>query len=395
MKNGFQMILISSICLDENNPALIIIFIFKVGIMSDSGQRKEVLWINTLKGACILLVVLHHTIITTFIPSMAHLSAGSLPAKLWVGFNTYISPLRMPAFFFVSGLLAASAISKKAWSEVFSKKFSNIVYLYILWGVIQWVSISHISGFLGEKLSGAKNAAYADSPLEFVKLLAFSMTSLWYLYALAGYFLVAKLFHKQRVALLMLAVALNYAAQFSLIPGWGPASVAQNFVFFLTGAFFSQSLIQLSEFNRRSALILAAIALVGVAHHALGLYKNLFYCLLAIVAAIMFCRALNARFNMHWLNWIGRNTLQIYVLHRIFIELLGLSLLTLAVSWGLFDNATFSRAWALLLPPLAVASCAALSLLCWSLLNRGPGRALFLYPRLMKKSPAASPATVK
>jgi len=28
--------------------------------------RNEVLWINTLKGACILLVVLHHSIITTF-----------------------------------------------------------------------------------------------------------------------------------------------------------------------------------------------------------------------------------------------------------------------------------------------------------------------------------------
>lgn len=361
--------------------------------MSASGQRKEVLWINTLKGGCILLVVLHHTIITTFIPSMAHLTAGTLAAEIWVGFNQYVSPLRMPAFFFVSGLLAASAISKKSWSEVFTKKFSNIVYLYILWGIIQWVSISHISGMLGEKLSGAKNAAYAESPFEFIKLLAASMTSLWYLYALAGYFLVAKLFYKQRVALLVLAVAVNYATQFSLIPGWGPASVAQNYVYFLVGAFFSQNLIALSDFSRRSLLTLLALALIGAAHHALGLYKNLFYCTLAIVAAIMLCRALNNRFNMQWLNWIGRNTLQIYVLHRIFIELLGLSLLTLAVSYGLFENPAFSGGWALLLPPLAVATCVALSLLCWAMLNRGPGKALFTYPRLLKKpSPAPSVA---
>lgn len=64
------------------------------------------------------MVVLHHSIITTFAPSLHHLTAGLLPAHWWVAFNTYLSPLRMPAFFFVSGLLAASSITKKSWKEV-------------------------------------------------------------------------------------------------------------------------------------------------------------------------------------------------------------------------------------------------------------------------------------
>ena len=113
--------------------------------------KKEVLWINTLKGGCILLVVLHHTIITTFAPSLHYLTAGIAPAEWWVAFNKYLSPLRMPAFFFVSGLLACSSIVKKSWQEVFTKKFSNIVYLYLLWGVIQWLSIHYIATHLGEK----------------------------------------------------------------------------------------------------------------------------------------------------------------------------------------------------------------------------------------------------
>jgi len=171
--------------------------------------RKEILWINTLKGGCILLVVLHHAIITTFAPSLHHLTAGLLPAQGWVAFNTWLSPLRMPAFFFVSGLLAANAVVKKSWQEVFTKKFSNIVYLYLLWGVIQWLSIHYISTHLGERLSSSKNAAYADSPLEFIKLLMLSMTSLWYLYALAGFFLVTKLFHQQKRFLLAAAIAAN------------------------------------------------------------------------------------------------------------------------------------------------------------------------------------------
>ena len=350
-----------------------------------SNARNEVLWINTLKGACILLVVLHHSIITTFAPSLHHLTAGIVPAHWWVTFNTYLSPLRMPAFFFVSGLLAASSIVKKSWKEVFTKKFSNIVYLYLLWGVIQWLSIHYISTHLGERLSSTKNAAYADTPFEFLKLLLTSMTSLWYLYALAGFFLFTKLFHRQKMALMALAIVATYAAQFSLIPGWGPASVAQNYLYFLLGVFFSQSLIEISQLKRQHWLLLAGIAVIGVVHHVGGIYKNPFYSLLTIVFGIVACRFLNERLNMAWLNWIGRNTLQIYVLHRIFIELLGLSAIAVALHYGWFGNAVFSWAWALLMPITGVALCVTVSLLVWSLLNRGPGRILFLYPRLLRK----------
>lgn len=351
--------------------------------------KQEVLWINTLKGACILLVVLHHTVITTFIPSLSHLAAGIVPADIWVVFNKYLSPLRMPAFFFVSGLLAASAISKKSWSEVFTKKFVNILYLYILWGVIQWLCIYHISAHLmGQKLSSAQNAAYASSPLEFVKLLALSMTSLWYLYALAFHFLAAKLFNRYRWALLVAAIVVNYATQFNLVPGWGPNSVMQNYVYFLLGAFFSHKLVEISQLSRRHLALLAVMLLLGVAHHAAGMIKNPFYCTMAIIFSIVLCRAMSNRFNMAWLNWIGRNTLQIYVLHRIFIELLGLTMLTLAVKYSLFDNPTFSLSWALLLPPFAVSITTGLSLLAWKLLNRGPGKALFIYPALSGKPEA-------
>ncbi len=130
-------------------------FIALSGRYNDSLQEGNPL-INTLKGGCILLVVLHHAIITTFAPSLHHLTAGLLPAQGWVAFNTWLSPLRMPAFFFVSGLLAANAVVKKSWQEVFTKKFSNIVYLYLLWGVIQWLSIHYISTHLGERLSSSK-----------------------------------------------------------------------------------------------------------------------------------------------------------------------------------------------------------------------------------------------
>ncbi|HBU5930218.1 TPA: acyltransferase family protein, partial [Klebsiella quasipneumoniae subsp. quasipneumoniae] len=140
--------------------------------MSTQEKNGTILWVNTLKGACILLVILHHSIITTLIPSIDHLSAGILPAKLWALFNKSVSPLRMPAFFFVSGLLASSSVLKKSWPDVFTKKVVNLLYLYVLWGMIQWLFIKKvITEPMGIQLSDADNSAYATSATDFFELL--------------------------------------------------------------------------------------------------------------------------------------------------------------------------------------------------------------------------------
>ena len=49
-----------------------------------------------------------------------------------------------------------------------------------------------------------------------------------------------------------------------------------------------------------------------------GLDKSLFMCIIAVLVSVAACRWLNAHFSMRYFNWIGRNTLQIYVIHRIF-----------------------------------------------------------------------------
>jgi len=60
-------------------------------------------------------------------------------------------------------------------------------------------------------------------------------------------------------------------------------------------------------------------------------------------------------------------------------------MLSLAVKFGRFDNQGFSLAWALLRPIFAVSITTCISLVAWNLLNRGPGKALFMYPRLLRK----------
>lgn len=354
--------------------------------MSEHNGRRDVLWINTLKGACILLVVLHHVIITTLEPSMLYLSSGGWVAKIWHYFNQIISPLRMPAFFFVSGLLAINAINKKSWSDIFTKKIGNLFYLYLLWGVLQWIFIKGIiTKFAHQQLSDSVNSAYSDSMVDFLFNLVTAMTSLWYLYALAGYFFISKVFKKYKGLVLIVAIVLNYLSVFGVFSGWGVTSLAQNIIFFVLGVFYSGAIIQLAKFNMRNFVLWLIVTLFAVLNMYFGFYKNVFMSVIAIIFAIIICELFNSLFNMSWLNWIGRNTLQIYVIHRVFIEALGLGVLFLGVNLHFFDYKAFSFLYSLLFPFFAVSICTIASIFTWKALNKGVGKSLFIYPALIHK----------
>jgi uncharacterized membrane protein YcfT len=351
----------------------------------NNSYKKEIAWVNSLKGACILLVVLYHVVLPGYAEMMTHLTAGFLPAKLWIAFNNYLSPLRMPAFFFVSGLLAANAIVNRDWKQVFTSRVTNLFYLYFLWGVIQWLMINGVSGeIMGDHLSDNVNAAWAATPLEFIKLMLLAMSSSWYLYALGLFFLFAKLFRKQKEVMLLVAIVLNYAAIVKAIPGWGPESLSQYFIFFLFGAFYSSTMIRWSEWHRSNIVPWTILGALTAVHALMGMPKSLFLCVIAILFCIALFRMLNHYFSMRWLNWIGKNTLQIYVLHRIFIEFFGMSAILFAVSHNLFASKAFSLLWAVGFPIAMVVVCAGCSVGIWTLLNRGVGKNLFIYPKLLR-----------
>jgi len=354
-------------------------------------KSDQILWVDTLKGACILLVVLYHTVLPGFEGTMKYLSSGWIPAEIWIQFNTVLSPLRMPAFFFVSGLLATNGILNRPWKQVFTSRITNLFYLYILWGFIQWWSIIGISTEItGQRISQNLNAAYAGSLFEFLKLTFMAMSTSWYLYGLGLYFLCAKVFRQYKLALVAVAILLNYLAAEKVIPFWGPQSLAQYFVFFLLGAFWSQTMLRLSEWRRENLMPWALLAAAAGIHVLFGLDKSLFLCVLAVLFSIAACRWLNQHFSMRYLNWVGRNTLQIYVIHRIFIEFFGMSAILFAQRHHLFGQAWFSFLWACFYPVAIVGLCSLCSVAIWSLTNRGVGQSLFVFPTLMKRAPGGA-----
>lgn len=354
----------------------------------NADEKKDINWINSLKEFCILLVVLYHVVSPGYAEMIKHLTAGFIPAKFWLVFNEKFSPLRMPAFFFVSGMLASNSIINRSWKQVLTSRVINLFYLYFLWGFIQWFMIRGLSShIMGEQLSANTNAAWAKTPFEFIKLMLLAMSSSWYLYALGLFFVLSKVFRQQQMTILLMAVVLNYAAVTKVIPGWGPESLAQDLLFFLLGGFWSSTLIRWSEWHRSNLPVWLALAVLPMANMMLGVSLSLFVCVLSVLSVLLsiaVCRQLNQRCSLWGLNWLGRNTLQIYVLHRIFIEFFGMSMILFAGQHNLFASHTFSLLWAVGFPPVMVLLCSGCSVGVWALLNRGMGKGLFLYPRLLR-----------
>lgn len=297
-------------------------------------MKQKALWINQIKGLCICLVVIYHSVIT-FYP---HLNAlqhplSSLLAKCWVYFNLYLAPFRMPVFFFISGYLIRRYIDDVGWRTCLDKRIWSIVWVLALWGVLQWQAMSHINDWLApeRELSTSSNAAYADSFTGFIRGMLTASTSLWYLYALVVYFTLCKLLSRWKLPMLALLALASVAINFLPLPWWGMNSVVRNVVYYSLGAWYGAQLMAwMKEMTmRRYWLPVMAFGAVSVVLWFANV--PLLLSLLSILLIMKLFYSLEQRYAVHpnnLLNVVGSNTIAIYVTHRILIEIFSLVLIT-------------------------------------------------------------------
>ena len=228
-------------------------------------MKQKALWINQIKGLCICLVVIYHSVITFYphLDGLQHPLSGLL-AKCWVYFNLYLAPFRMPVFFFIS---------------------------------------DSVSGFVRGMLTAS--------------------TSLWYLYALVVYFTLCKLLSRWKLPMLGLLALASIAINFLPLPWWGMNSVVRNMVYYSLGAWYGAQLMAwMKGMNlRRSWLILIASGAVSVVLWFANVPLPL--SLLSIVVIMKLFYSFEQRYAVHpnnLLNVIGSNTIAIYTTHRILIE---------------------------------------------------------------------------
>lgn len=289
-------------------------------------MKQKALWINQIKGLCICLVVIYHSVIT-FYPHLEALHAplSVLLAKCWVTFNLYLAPFRMPVFFFISGYLVRRYIDEVDWKTCLDKRLWSIIWVLALWGVLQWQALTHLNAWLAPErdLNTASNAAYADSLSGFITGMLTASTSLWYLYALVVYFTLCKLLSRWKLPLIGLLALVSIAINFLPLPWWGMNSVVRNMIYYSLGAWYGVQLMAWMQAQvwRRDALAVAAFGMVSVVLWFVGVPLPLSLLSILLIMALFY--RLEQRFTVgpdNLLNVVGSNTIAIYTTHRILIE---------------------------------------------------------------------------
>ncbi len=289
-------------------------------------MKQKALWINQIKGLCICLVVIYHSVIT-FYPHLEALHAplSVLLAKCWVTFNLYLAPFRMPVFFFISGYLVRRYIDEVDWKTCVDKRLWSIIWVLALWGVLQWQALTHLNAWLApdRDLNTASNAAYADSLSGFIMGMLTASTSLWYLYALVVYFTLCKLLSRWKLPLIGLLALVSIAINFLPLPWWGMNSVVRNMIYYSLGAWYGVQLMAWMQARvwRRDALAVAAFGVVSVVLWFVGVPLPLSLLSILLIMALFY--RFEQRFSVspdNLLNVVGSNTIAIYTTHRILIE---------------------------------------------------------------------------
>ncbi|MFG2075250.1 acyltransferase family protein [Nonomuraea maritima] len=276
-------------------------------------------WADTAKGACILLVVLWHVVMKDYLQIDWHLSIPVTGA--WGTVTEQLLPLRMPLFFTISGMFAVGAVSRP-WPVLARTKVAGFYGLYALWLLIHTALLAFAPGF---------DTARAADLTGLLEQLTITPSNLWYLYALALYFAVAKAVRRLPAPVVLgAAFVLSAAASAGLLDQPGDrGGVYKNLVFFLAGMYLRPAVERLAATAtwRRLGVsgVLFAVALVAMRVTGADTWFGVWPAA-CVVAAVLGVTA--ASLVSRWdalgdrLAALGRTTLPVYVIHMPVLALL-------------------------------------------------------------------------
>lgn len=326
--------------------------------MDTQSSSRRLTWIDTVKGIAILLVVIQHA---AFMAEMKDWSGEELTTAAYA-----LRTVRMPLFFVMSGFFFLRRVDRP-WNWQLRNRTGPFLWLFALWTLV-WVLAFYVIPWVRQPGYDLQDAA---------RVLIDPAVGPWYIFALALYYVVAKLISPLPVWLqLVIGCAISLPVATGLIPlnSWAWENIITYFITFLIGALGNRLLNWIAE----KATVLRLVVIGGLWAAGSGIVFLFLSDVatggrmpvthipitLAGIAMGITAGSLVAR-HMPWLHldWIGRNTLPIYLMHVPFVGIL------YSVDLDLPANPAVSVGAPLAISALAVAG----SLGLWRILRTVPG----------------------
>ena len=259
-------------------------------------------WVDYAKGICIVMVVMMHSVL------------GVEAAAGETGFMhvlvMFAKPFRMPDFFLISGLFLSVVIDRD-WRTFLDRKVLHFAYFYLLWVTIQFGFKA--PSFAAENGWGHAGLLYLESLIE-------PFGTLWFIYLLPVFFVVAKATRRMPPLAIWGVAALLEMAH--VVTGWTVIDeFCARFVYFYSGFLFARYMFALSDRARAyPPLALAGLAAWALINGGLVLSGCSEWPLISLAlglagaSAIVSIGTLLAR--AHWLNFLrycGEHSIVIYL----------------------------------------------------------------------------------
>src|SRR5262245_13636208 len=285
--------------------------------------RARLDWVDYCKGICIILVVMMHSTLGV---------EKALGESTWLsGFIAWAKPFRMPDFFLISGLFLSRRIAVP-WRSYLDRKVVHFAYFYLLWMTIQLVIKS--TGIAADEGLSAPFAIWFDALID-------PFGTLWFIYLLAVFFLVAKLLRPVPAVLVWVTAALLEAAPIET-GNMLLDEFASRFVYFYTGYLLGPRIlaaVQALSGRKTGGLLLvlglwAAVNTLLVGQGLAALPGISLALGLAGAGAVSLTGLLLARVGLFaWIRHAGESSIVIYL--AFFLFMAGTRFLLLNVATGL------------------------------------------------------------
>ncbi|WP_214405354.1 acyltransferase family protein [Pseudonocardia lacus] len=279
----------------------------------DAPSADRAVWADAAKGLCILLVVSWHVIWKHYL-----YVDWELPIPLpeaWSVFGRMLLPMRMPLFFAISGMFAAAAVHRP-WAVVTRTRVARFLYLYIVWLLVHTAVMAPVPVPFDTEI--ARDGA------QLLEQLTMTPTALWYLMALAVYFVIAKLLRTVPAApVLAVAFVLSAASAANWIDSPGNrGALYQNLLFFLAGLYLRRHVVDLADRTSWVRVAVTGAALGAVLAAMVGLNAKEVPGVWPVSGAIGTVFGITVMAKLSGVRRIGRpmaalgrQTLPIYVIH--------------------------------------------------------------------------------
>lgn len=269
-------------------------------VQQQSADRID--WIDYVKGLTIIMVAqMHITLGTMDMTGAAH---------MWLAdFVESARPFRVPLFFIIAGLFVSRSL-KWDFSRYVDAKLIHFAYFYAIWSVIQFAVKFAFAG-------------YGNHAIELTDILLLPLepfSTLWFIHALALFFMVTRLFKDVPPIFLFGGAIIFYAAP--IHTGWTTIDeFASRYIFFIAGWHGAKFFFDVAAFARENVMRViagatAAFTMVLFFVEAGIADKPLFELLAAFggaTATIALLSIAADRGHLKWLAYVGKRSLYVYL----------------------------------------------------------------------------------